>query len=318
MNAFISYRSTPYSQLLEAGCNVVTNNGKCDEHTALECPVQDCAFKRASIFAQRQEYDCFLVPPVYMLPPNTILTPLSFYQNLPLLQNTISKSDSFIRFEITEDSFWTNLELEFWRKRSMGLQDNVYYNVWLDETGQTQFESKTFPAMSKSQADLYWRLLHYTSNEHKFDHAWGRYYDCHICTCPNCGRITLYSKAALDHLINNHLAIPCSHCHDSSFTFKYKSKWRDLITFDYRGDRNTIKPLSNDFIISLLLDSKKEILNQIHLICMSHETFPTMIAMTAVLVLLKNMLMKYILGSHLELRTYQNGTIIKVPINVQK
>lgn len=314
-NVFISYRSTPYTQLVAQGCKVVNNNEKCNCDIALKCSVQNCEFKRASIFARKQTYNCFLVPPIYMLPPNTILTPIDFYQNLPLLQSLISKSDIFVRFEISEDSFWTNLEFDFWRKRSIDLQDNICYNVWLDEDEETQSEALSFPSMSKNKAYLYWRLLHYTSNEHKFDHEWGRYSNCFICTCPNCGRISLYSLNALNYLIKKDLTIRCTHCHEASFSFNIKSKWRNLITFDYQGNHNPTTPLSNDFIMNLLLNSKKEVLDQIHLICMSHETFPKMIAMTAAPQLIKDIIKKHITGTHIELRTYKNGEIIKVPLS---
>ena len=82
---FISYRSTSYKKLSESGCDVITKGKKCDCQSAFFCLVQDCAFKRAAIFANRQDkYKCYIVPPVYMLPPNTLLTPIDFYQHLPL------------------------------------------------------------------------------------------------------------------------------------------------------------------------------------------------------------------------------------------
>ena len=309
---FISYRSTSYKKLSESGCDVITKGKKCDCQSASFCPVQDCAFKRAAIFANRQDkYKCYIVPPVYMLPPNTLLTPIDFYQHLPLLSNTIFKSDIFVRFELEEDSFWTYLEYELWRRRSMDLSENKYYTVWLDGDGKTNFEGYTFEKMSKNEARLYWRLIYYTSSEHYHLHEWGRYSNCFISICPYCGEITLYSLTALKFMIKSNIRIKCTHCYNSSFSFQFKSRWQNIITYDYRGEINHTRTLTNDFVVSLLLDSNKELLNHLHLICMSYESFPKVYALNAMMSILKDQMKKQFMETYLEMRTYQDGKIVR-------
>lgn len=312
---FISYRSTSYKKLNESGCAVIKNGKKCDCQTAPSCPVQDCAFKRAAIFANKQDnYKCYIVPPVYMLPPNTLLTPIDFYQHLPLLSNNISQSDIFVRFELEEDSFWTYLEYELWRRRSIDLPENNFYTVWLDAYGKTNFKGYTFDNMSKNDARLYWRLLYYTSPDHYHDHEWGRYSNCFISICPNCGEITLYSLAALKYMIKHNIRIKCTHCRNASFSFQFKSHWRNIITYDYHGEIKPTPSLSNEFVISLLLDSNKEILNHIHLICMSYESFPKVYALNAMMSILKDQMKKQFMETNLELRTYKDGKILRMKL----
>jgi hypothetical protein len=309
---FVSYRSTPYNKLKESGCRVILDEANCDCQSAPKCPVQDCAFKRAAIFANRQDkYNCYIVPPIYMLPPNTLLAPIDFYRHLPMLDNSILDSDIFVRFEIDEDSFWTSLEYEMWRRRSLKLNDNVYYKVRLDTNGKTNAEKVSFERMTKNEDQLYWRLIYYAQKENYHNTAWGRYANCFINVCPNCGEITLYSIAALKYLINNNIRIDCTHCGNATYLFHLNNRRRFIITYDYFGDINKTHPLSNDLVIRLLLDSKEELLNNIHLICMSHETFPEYIALVVFIADLKNLLKKQLFGSDLEMRTYHNGTIVK-------
>lgn len=55
MEAFISYRSPSYTQLKENNCKLL-NGEICNKQTAPNCHFRGCSFRRASIFANRQDF----------------------------------------------------------------------------------------------------------------------------------------------------------------------------------------------------------------------------------------------------------------------
>ena len=143
-SVFISYRSTPYSELRRCGCSVVHDKGKCDCKTAINCDILHCSFRRAAIFANRQTYKCYIVPPTFMLPPESLLRVSDFFEKSHELFNLISNCDVFVRFEIDEDSIWTDLEMRFWKRHSLRKNENRYYEIQLGSHNETEWEENTF------------------------------------------------------------------------------------------------------------------------------------------------------------------------------
>lgn len=82
MEAFISYRSPSYTQLKENNCKLL-NGEICNKQTAPNCHFRGCSFRRASIFANRQDFNCNIVPPRAMLPHDVLLTPKDFFKFCP-------------------------------------------------------------------------------------------------------------------------------------------------------------------------------------------------------------------------------------------
>ena len=310
---FISYRSTNAEQLFQNGCPVLCYGSICDCSKAEHCPVATCKFKRVAIFANRQKYECKVVPPMFMLPPHTILRPMDFFGNLHFLSHMIFSSDIFVRFEIQEDSYWTSMELELWKMHSHELHENRYFNVWLDENGVTLFKEFSFNEIEFSHCGIlpspyYERLLYYTQPSNWHYHAWGRLSDCFINVCPNCGKITLYSTKALKQLINNRLQISCTHCNNASYEFHYVNEEKNIIRYTYHGDYHYSSLIVPELVNSILLKSKFEELSDMHLICMSYESFPENISMIKAGSIIYGGIKRLITdGGKLELRTFEKN-----------
>jgi hypothetical protein len=301
---FISYRSTNAEQLFRNGCPVLRQGSTCDCLKAEHCSVGDCEFKRVAIFANRQKYDCKVVPPMFMLPPHTILSPMGFYKNLRELKRLISVSDIFVRFEIQEDSYWTTMELEIWKVYS---HHNRFFNVWLDQTGATSYNEQLFKEISKDEKRYYQRLLFYTDVDNWHTHAWGRFSDCFINVCPNCGKLTLFSDKALEHLICIQGKIHCTHCNNAQFEFTHVKGAGGLVRYKYSGDYHFSNILFPEIVNTILLNSKFDELKDMHLICMSYESFPDKIAMIKAGSILIDEVKKVLTnGGTLELRTFQD------------
>ena len=134
--------------------------------------------------------------------------------------------------------------------------------------------------------------------------------------CPNCGGITLYSPTAIKYLISNRYGVNCTFCHKGNFHLRYISKWRFLISYAYDGQTSQIFPLNYTTIINLILGSSKEILKDIHLICMSHESFNELIPMVQMIIGIKDYVKKLATGTDVELRVYDENRnkIDKIPM----
>lgn len=313
---FISYRSTTYRELDRCGCKVIHDKVECNRQTAINCDVLHCSYRRAAIFANRQKYRCYIVPPTYMLPPESLLRVSDFLEKSPQLYNLISNSDIFVRFEIEEDSIWTELELKFWERHSLRKDTSRYYEIGLNNQGETECEEVLFRPMGKDYSILLDRLIYYTRDENRFDHAWGAYSSCFISVCPNCGEITLYSPMAIKYLIKNSCGINCTFCHEGNFYQQYVSKGEFLISCEYIGPKSQITSLDVETIISFLLDSNKVILENVHLICLSHESFHERIPMVQMLTGMTDYMKKCVTGTDIELRTYnkERHRIDKIPM----
>ena len=315
-NVFISYRSTPYNILRQCGCRVINDEEECNSNKAIRCSVVNCSFRRAAIFANSSKYNCYIVPPTFMLPPESLLRVSDFFEKSHKLYNWISCCDIFVRFEIDEDSIWTDLEMRFWKRHSLKKNENRYYEIQLGSHNETEWEEYTFRSIERSQAKFLDRLIYYTQSDHRHDHAWGAYSNCFICVCPNCGGITLYSPNAIKYLISNRYGVNCTFCHKGNFHLRYISKWRFLISYAYDGQTSQIFPLNYTTIINLILGSSKEILKDIHLICMSHESFNELIPMVQMIIGIKDYVKKLATGTDVELRVYDENRnkIDKIPM----
>lgn len=313
---FISYRSTPYNELREYGCRVVHGMGRCDCKMAMNCDVINCSFRRAAIFANKLEYKCYAVPPTLMLPPESMLRISDFFEKSYDLYNVISKCDIFVRFEIEEDSIWTELELMFWKRHSIRKQWNRCYSISLDEFNEIEVEEIIYNPLDENQARVLDRLVFYTQSEHRYDHAWGAYSNCFICICPSCGEITLFSPSAIRYLISNGIGVNCTFCHQGNFYLDYISERKFQILCDYVGDSSQMKPLSVEMILRLILSSTKDTLSNLHLVCMSHETFTEQVPVVQMAIIIKDYLKKLTAGTDVEYRTYKNDRkkIVKIPL----
>lgn len=308
--AFISFRSTSYKELLENGCIMVS--GKvCNKDNALKCRYERCSFRRAVIFANQQKaIDCFIVPPKFILPPNALLTSFNYFEYLPDIKYIIENSDFFVRFELEEDSFWTEMELNFWKSHCRKTGTKTVIVV----TSNGSISEEKFSPMDKTEAQYYWRLMYYTRKENYHDHAWGRFSNCFVQICPSCGNMTLVSAAALRYMINHNISLVCPHCNINRFSYCYKNKM-GLYFFDCTKETGTRQPIPTEQINELLLKSHKRLLAKSPLVCMSNESFPEQIALIVMIHAIGNWVRKSIVGGHLELRIWidDNG-VYKIPM----
>lgn len=307
---FISYRSTNAEQLFKNGCSVLHDGMDCDCTKAMHCHINNCEFKRVATFANRQKYDCLVIPPMYMLPPYTILRPFDFYSCHHKLHNLISNCDIFVRFEITEDSYWTFMELELWQNHAFDIECNLFYDVWLDQSLSTNIKENRFNKIDKNRKRYYERLLYYTQPDKWHYHAWGRLSECYMSICPNCGKMTLYSTKALRCLIDNHIKISCTHCKNATYEYHSVNKEQSIVWCNYIGEQHFSVVLLPEIVNKVLLDSKLDKMNDMHLICMSYESFPENIAMIKVGGMIIDGVKKLLTdGDILEMRTYENGSM---------
>ena len=309
MNIFVSFRSTPYRDLANNGCKLVSGE-KCSPKQAIICHYENCSYRRAIIFAsQHKSHNFIIVPPEYILPPNTLLTAMNYFEFLPDIKQAIESVDSFMRFEIDKDSFWTDMELNFWKSYCRGQNVNTFYTVSFDG----ERDKKLFSPMDKNEAKYYWRLMYYTRRENYHDHAWGTFSNCFIQQCPICGKLLLISRSALKNLIKNNNGLVCPHCNQN--TFMYYRNNRDLYSFKCSKNSEPLYVIPTKHINDLLLGTDKHVLSDSPLICMSHESFVQQIALTVMWNDLKDLAKKSISGSHLEIRECdESGKITKIPL----
>ncbi len=308
--AFISFRSTPYEDLLKNGCKMILGES-CDASKAHKCSYTNCSYRKAIVFSSCQKkIDCIVIPPKYILPPNTLLTAFNYFEYLPDIKNIIESSDYFIRFEIQTDSFWTEMELNFWKSHCRKIGIRTMYEV---SSEGTVLETEFLP-MDKSEAIFYWRLMYYTRKDTYYDHAWGRFSNTFIQKCPACGNITLISAAALRHLLNNRIALMCPFCNKNEFIYCVNSV--GLYSFDCTGESDVNHdPIDTEYINDLLLKSNKKILTRSPLFCMSNESFPEQIPFIVMFTSIKDWVKKSIVGGHLEIRICTgDGTIKHIPL----
>lgn len=302
--AFVSFRSTPYNDLLKNGCKMILGES-CDANKALKCPYTDCSYRKAVVFSNYQKYiDCYIIPPKYILPPNTLLTAFNYFEYLPDIKNIIESSDYFIRFDIQTDSFWTEMELNFWKSHCRKTGANTIFEV----SSEGKVSETEFSPMDKSEATFYWRLMYYTRKDTYGDHAWGKFANTFIQKCPTCGKTLLISTEALRYMLRNEMTLVCPHCKANKFTY-YKNSI-GLCSFKYTGGNDiTHEPIPTEYITDLLLKSKKSLLAQTPLLCMSNESFPEQIPFIVMFTSIKDWVKKSIVGGHPEIRVCVDNDI---------
>lgn len=311
MNIFVSFRSTPYRELSHNGCKVVSG-GKCSPKLAISCHYENCSYRRAVLFAsQHKNINFIIVPPEYILPPNTLLTAMNYFEYLPDIKQAIESVDSFLRFEIQEDSFWTDMEMKFWKSHCRSKEINSFYTV----SPSGEINKELFSPMDKNEAKYYWRLMYYTRRENYHDHAWGTYSNCYIQQCPICGKLLLISRTGLKYLIRNNKGLVCPHCEQNIFTYDKSNK--GLFSFKCSNNSKSVHAIPTRHINDLLLGTDMNLLSYSPLICMSHESFVQQIALTVMFSDLRDFAKKSIKGSHLEIREYdENGKLKITPLQI--
>lgn len=71
---FVSYRSPAFEDLVMHKCRVL-NGRECTRKSSITCSYKECSFRRASLFASKHiNYNFIIVPPVYILNPQDLLT----------------------------------------------------------------------------------------------------------------------------------------------------------------------------------------------------------------------------------------------------
>lgn len=313
MNVFISYRSPSYDQLKENNCKLL--NGKiCNKQTAPDCSFKMCSFRRASIFANRQDFNCNIVSPRAILPHNVLLTPKDFFKFCPALKHLIARHDAFVRFEIDNnkqnDSFWTNVELDFWKIACNNKKlSHVYYNVNLDQEEKTNWVSVEFSPISNERIKLYSKIMVFIEpSPHSPESAWGRYANCFIQICPNCKNIFLLSIKALKYLSKNRKQICCPYCQKGKYLYTFHEWGYYPVTYNYSGKKNLYTSISPDMMIKLLLDEHKKSPRNYALICMNIESFPIGIPLIQLGGLFIDMLKKITFDGTLEVRFFDSKT----------
>lgn len=305
---FISYRSPKYEDLKKNKCRVVLGQ-KCDGNLALSCKFENCSYRKAIIFANSySQYKSVVIPPTYILDPKDLLRVFDFMSYTPQLYYSIMNSDYFIRFDIENDSYWTKMELDFWKMKCLKKSWSKYLVASSCSDGNFNLSEESFTPLTKNDYELYWRMVYYIQPEHKFDHAWGKYANCFLQRCPNCGNHWLLSIKAIKYLSDNRLAYSCPFCHGGNFSYTY-DKSLHPVEFNYSGKENIYKVLEPKFIRDLLLDcNSKAPKNSIPLICMSKEKFHDGIAILVYLELLDSLYKVFSGYGELEIRQYNAET----------
>lgn len=313
MEAFISYRSPSYTQLKENNCKLL-NGEICNKQTAPNCHFRGCSFRRASIFANRQDFNCNIVPPRAMLPHDVLLTPKDFFKFCPDLKHTIANHDTFIRFEINKneqiDSFWTNIELDFWKIACANKKlPTMYYDIYLDEEEKTKANPIHFNSISKERIRLYNRIIVFIEPQPlSAESGWGRYANCFIQVCQNCNHIFLLSIKALKHLSKNNQEICCPYCQKGKYIYTFHNWGKFPITYNYSGEKNPYASISPDMMINLLLDNSKKAPHDHILICMNAESFPTGIPIIQMGGLFVDIFRNIVINGNIEMRVYNSET----------
>lgn len=305
---FISYRSPSYNELRKNGCKIL-NSQECTLQNAAYCSYKKCSFRRAAVFSMRQNYKTIIVPPLYILSPDVLLSVKDFFRYCPSLQQCIGAADIFVKFEIEKDSFWTLIEENLWRSKCYRKNMECIVNdIKLDYEGNTQHRQRYLAAMDKSEFNLYWRLIHYIQPENIHDHGWGKYADCFVQVCPSCGQIFLISLSALKFLYKNDLGLSCPACRCGNFAYHYDWSAKYPVRFNYKGPHNLNTTLDPDLMIRLLLDTNsKAPAEEIPLICLSTESFPDGIAFSQMMGMLADIFRKIVVTGYLELRIYDSN-----------
>lgn len=302
---FVSYRSPIYEDLVRNKCKIL-QGGECTPEISKSCSFKDCSYRKACIWrSQYPDYDIVIVPPTYILNPKDLLTVFDFIRYCPELYKAIRSANQFVRFGIENDSFWTEIELYFWKMHCFKWKINPEaLTVKSEIDGTYSMTKSTFTPFTKNDYDLYWRMVYYIQDEHKFDTIWGKYANCFVQKCPNCGNNLLLSPKAVNYLIANNIKYTCPFCREGHFSYKYNGG-KHLVACNYNGPESDYKKMSPDFIVSLLLDShRKSPKNSTPLICMSRETFRDKIAIL-VYVELVDLLVKKVIGyGDLEMRVF--------------
>lgn len=304
---FVSYRSPAFEDLVIHKCRVL-NGRECTRKSSITCSYKECSFRRATLFASKHiNYNFIIVPPVYILNPQDLLRVFDFISHCPQLYNNICASDFFMRFDIKEDSYWTEMEKVFWKMKCYNSQRNTFLNVKQNGEEYDVYE-ESFTPIDKNKYKLYSRLIYYIQPNNKFDHAWGKYSYCFVQRCPSCGKVFLLSLNAIKHLESKKEHLSCPYCNNGKFTYFYK-KGIFPVKCEYKGPINKYAILSPGYIISLLLDSHKTAPKDgTPLICMSKENFRDEIAIFVYIDMLGSLLKKITGLGNIEMRIYNQNT----------
>lgn len=109
-------------------------------------------------------------------------------------------------------------------------------------------------------------------------------------------------------MLHNEKALMYPHCKANKFIY-YKNSI-GLYSFKYtRGNDITHKPIPTEYITDLLLKSKKSLLAQTPLLCMSNESFPEQIPFIVMFTSIKDWVKKSIVGGHPEIRVCVDNDI---------
>ena len=290
---FISYRTGTLSSSMKENCAIFWG-GDCNRKNRMyekckqiECSYRQCNALRKLLIDEGVTDDCFIMPPSAILPPNVALCVLDFFEQMISIYDVMYKTDSFIRFNIAEhnDSFWTLLEREIWRRHN---SNPVEFHVNPNNDNSVGFEGPCeLTPMSKSGITVLTRIRSYIINEPKSaGHFWGRYTRSTVVVkCTSCSTHYLISRRVAKHLIENKLHLFCQSCGKAKFEFS-KTPFDHLDVNVSKGwslfyqciseyCTDTVSPLDTDRMINVLLDDSNICPEAFPLICFHSESFRT-------------------------------------------